>query len=338
MKNQRNNNIEVFRCLLMFMVVLSHAFCHGRWQSDTSLWTLIYSTLIIWHVDGFVAISGWFGIRFSWRKLLNLWGIIAFYTILGAAYLFVFDRCNFSVKSIVIHGGWFTGTYMMLMLLSPIVNAGLEGLAKTSKKSLVAAWCAFTFGMIANWAPAHLMTGINAYGVGSYSLVTLLYVYITARCARLLELDKLPLRKFLSLPVAFFLGIMIMGGMQILYMYLKGNVVVPADLKYWTNYDSPHVVGMAIGMLLLFASYIKVPERLGRMAAFCAPSMFGVYVMSDTTAFGPKIYQYMQNLCPYKGGVIWVLLTALVTYTVCLLFDLMRHCIVKSMDKRLKGE
>lgn len=69
-KKPRDGNIELLRCLLMFAVVLDHSAVFGpligSWQGEF----LFLATGPA--VSGFVAISGWFGIKFSWNKWLRL--------------------------------------------------------------------------------------------------------------------------------------------------------------------------------------------------------------------------------------------------------------------------
>ena len=324
---KRNASVETFRCLLMFLIVLGHAFSHGIWSTTTGWWTLLFSTLIIWHVDGFVGISGWFGIKFSWMKFARLWGLCLFYTVLGAAYQYCFARPSFSIKSLVVHGGWFTGTYMMLMMIAPILNAGLEQLHKKSPRALLAAWGGVALGVMANWCPGHLMTGMKVGGGHDYSILTMIFVYVSARCARLLELDRLPLRKLMLAPIAFVGGIVVLGGVQQLYMVaLKGLPFEPSSFRYWTVYQAPHVAAMAIGMVLIFVSHVKVPAVVGKFADFCAPSMFGVYLMSDTTSFGPLLYRIPQKWFS-DSNIPWlvIILTAISTFLICLAFDLCRR-------------
>lgn len=72
----RRPEVELFRCVLMFLIVLYHAYMHGIFGPEHSIarktwWGFLCSSMLVWHVDGFVAISGWFGIRFSFKKLIS---------------------------------------------------------------------------------------------------------------------------------------------------------------------------------------------------------------------------------------------------------------------------
>ena len=73
----RNGNIEAYRCLLMLLIVQYH-YAELLYPTSNAFWNILFTAFIFWHVDGFVAISGWFGIRFTWNKFLKLWGMITF--------------------------------------------------------------------------------------------------------------------------------------------------------------------------------------------------------------------------------------------------------------------
>jgi len=78
-RSTRSGGVELFRCILMFLIVLYHSWYYGLFGYEHgaypiySYWTLLFSAFILWHVDGFVAISGWFGIRFTLKVLGVIW-------------------------------------------------------------------------------------------------------------------------------------------------------------------------------------------------------------------------------------------------------------------------
>lgn len=66
---QREANIEVYRVALMFGICLLHTIGYG---GNTTPWM---QNVLLSCVVGFVFISGWFGVKFSWWKLVKLYGI-----------------------------------------------------------------------------------------------------------------------------------------------------------------------------------------------------------------------------------------------------------------------
>lgn len=80
--NKRNPSVDAFRCLLMLLIVVHHSACHGLYGAGGSDWlTPVFLTVLTyWHVDGFIAISGWYGVRFSLVKFSCLYGVVAFWS------------------------------------------------------------------------------------------------------------------------------------------------------------------------------------------------------------------------------------------------------------------
>lgn len=85
----RNSNIELLRFISMMMIMVLHFLGHSQnvWEggvsADILLWNLNES-ICISATSIFVLISGYFGIRFSFRKVLSLylqcfiWGLIGY--------------------------------------------------------------------------------------------------------------------------------------------------------------------------------------------------------------------------------------------------------------------
>lgn len=88
----RDASIDVFRCILMFLIVLHHSAFHGYWAADTSMWSLpvLFTLMIFWHVDGFLAISGWYGVKFSVKRFMRIFGVVAFYSVMRFVIVFFF--------------------------------------------------------------------------------------------------------------------------------------------------------------------------------------------------------------------------------------------------------
>lgn len=134
-QKERDSNFELLRLLAMFCIVAYHllglvwhnAEAHAHWQL-----TALTSPLHV-GVPVFVIISGWFGIRPSWRGVLRLLLCMALYYVPveavrlwreGAApgeWLRVgqfFSQTPY----------WFMQTYLWLYLVSPAVNLYLKGM------------------------------------------------------------------------------------------------------------------------------------------------------------------------------------------------------------------
>lgn len=59
---KRNANLDVLRCLAMFLIVLGHVYQHSIFYQTSSVLYFVFIGLTLWHVDAFLALSGWFGV------------------------------------------------------------------------------------------------------------------------------------------------------------------------------------------------------------------------------------------------------------------------------------
>lgn len=113
----RNANLDVFRCFAMFAIVLCHVYQHDKTiVSATPARDFLFLNLIRWNVDAFLALSGWFGMKFSLKKFGKLWGFVAFYSAISI----VVGRFIMGVATpIKIDGEWFGNAYLCLLLIVP---------------------------------------------------------------------------------------------------------------------------------------------------------------------------------------------------------------------------
>lgn len=324
-KMGRNPSIEVLRCLLMFLIVLHHAWVNGPWYSNGALWTLVFSTFIHWHTDGFIGISGWFGINFRWKKFIKLWGLVAFY---GLIFGNGINAC------------WFGGNYLALMLCAPFVNAAVEGVASKGRDFALRVWGLVALALTLTWMPLHGFTAVNAVGGTQFSFTTFVFVYATARLARLLLNHPLPLRKVLIGPIVFFSSILMIGGSKTLLQVYRG---VPQGASAWdwlTVYNAPHVWIMAFSMLMLFVWHVRVPAWLGRLCAFLAPSLFSVYLIHACNDVGTGVIcsaekWLMMNTCLDPCSIL--MFVSVVVFLVSVLIDLLRRMLLSLIEPLMRG-
>lgn len=90
MKAKRNSSIELLRYLLMFFIVIWHSLVHGIGLTNIGgipdfgikyLPSLIICSIVCVSVDCFMFISGYFGIRFTWKGFISIVFSCLFYSI-----------------------------------------------------------------------------------------------------------------------------------------------------------------------------------------------------------------------------------------------------------------
>lgn len=134
----RCSNIELLRICLMSMIVLWHIIIHGIINSNFQLSLLEKMklggglSLICYHVNTFILISGYYGIKLSKHNFLSYCFQIFFYVFIAyILYLYTDNEkdglLEFDIRQLFpihFHGLWFAKNYLFLMLLAPFINCG----------------------------------------------------------------------------------------------------------------------------------------------------------------------------------------------------------------------
>jgi len=185
-------SIEVLRVLLMFLIVLYHSHLFGIYKDVNNAWSFILTALITWHVDGFVVISGWFGIKFKVVKWIRLYSVILFYSLID---FIASGHWNFAC-------GWFGASYLLLMLIAPFIDLGVEALMAKPYNERLGYFSLLVMAMVLSWLPIASIVGMGftAVGISSHSLACIVFLYIVARLFRRSNINIDP-RCFLLLAI-----------------------------------------------------------------------------------------------------------------------------------------
>lgn len=143
---KRKSGIELLRIIAMFLVLMIHA---NRWDVKYPTLDAInqplstgivigIQTLCCICVNVFILISGWFGIHFSFRGMFRfifqcfffLFGIYFIMVITGIRKI---DLQGIAGCLCLLKWNWFIKAYLLLYILSPILNRFLE---TTNRKEL----------------------------------------------------------------------------------------------------------------------------------------------------------------------------------------------------------
>ena len=177
MNKYRNSGLDLFRCVLTYGICVYHAFFLGGGNGfESRIWT--------WCVPGFAMLSGYYGVRFSFKKIIHLWSIAAICN------LFPVILCSCNAKYVregcgyisYIHGNWYLMAYTILILFSPMINSWLKYMHLTKDyKGLVG------IGVIAVWSWFSEQWGTRNYvprvaGLGALSFSSILVAYVVAWC------------------------------------------------------------------------------------------------------------------------------------------------------------
>lgn len=186
-KVKRNSSVEFLRLFFMLGIVLYHVYCHGshlnlEWLysqcgSYDKVWNMLFYALGKTGITGFMFISGLYGVNGS-KKIINFIFVTAFYGFILMLYSGISLR-KIMLLPLSFDLWWYVSCYVVLMLVSPIINKGIETLSKKQLEIIVWGMLVYTYVLgFFNWAD-------------SRDFILLFTIYLFARYIKLCPQNKL---------------------------------------------------------------------------------------------------------------------------------------------------
>lgn len=255
----RNTHVEILRFVLMVAIFLWHTIVlgfgfvdgqQGMFEYDGNMLVMFFlCSLLAPATYCFVFISGYYGIKFSYSKLLNLllWLIIA--AVLCAAYRYWQGQVSWyevyaSFLPLVHNKWWFITAFVTLFLVAPFINTAIQHL---SSKQIIGVLLVLYGILMYRW----LLLVPNA---GS-SFIGLLFVYVLARY---MAMNKLSLSK--KKASLLFIGSLVFTTCVAcaLYYGLRGHLesLYAQRIVFQVYaYCNPLIVMMAVSLFFIVVSY-----------------------------------------------------------------------------------
>lgn len=314
-KKPRDTSVELYRVSLMFGICLLHSI---SFSDHIRPWL---ANILLSCVNGFVFISGWYGMRFAPSKVLRLYGVSLFAAIVvvGIGWietgvepkiivglLAIWDQCK---------APWFLNAYLFLMLLAPLVDAALEHLDNRRLLMTFVPFFILTFGWsFGSELPVLSQLLPGTAGLGSYTGLTLTGVYAVGRLCRRFEADRLSAR-------------------------LLGVVLIPLLVLTAIglgDYASPFATALAAVTFLLFKR-LRLPTWLARVFLFLGSSMFAVYLLHTNRVGLPFLINTQRVLIDKVGIPLYpsFVLSALVVFVIAIATDMVRRCFCRMLKRPL---
>lgn len=330
MLKERKSNLEALRIVSMMMVVLVHIdgaslglpSIKGDLQALTSrdVWCLAVESITIIGVNCFTLISGYFGIKLRLKGVLSFLFQCVFYSVLIASLAPWLLGIAFSWKEwgeswlVLSHTDlWYVPAYFCLMLLSPLLNAGVD---KLSRREF--AWILVIFLLFNIWSGWWWDGAFNPTG---YTVMQLILMYLIGRYIgkyigknieakeiieeeeiigeedpRLMPRHGVEKRRHLK----------IQGKRRYLAMMGSGGYVAAIGMVFLSSlylepvkafaYNSPMVILASVSFFILFLSF----RFHSRWANYIARSAFAVYLIHKAPEIWgnfmrPEIYNLWQS-------------------------------------------
>jgi surface polysaccharide O-acyltransferase-like enzyme len=355
----RQSNFELMRIVSMFMIVLFHIIIHGK-LIDHSFGTLhILLEFIICicsvHVNSFVLLTGYFqhSKQFKMNSLLKIVNSMWFYKVV---IIIVFIITNilyiFPINKILefiplsYNEYWFVGCYIILYILSPILNKVIQNIdQKEFKRILVILF------IVVSILPTITkeLAFANNYG---FSVSNFIFLYFVGAYLNKYPLDKSKIFNGLTknaiklIFLIMFIGLATIKllsskfGEQILNYGTIMNYIGSILYKYsqigytWQTYDSPILIFQTIAYFQFF-SMLNFKSKFVNYLASCT---LGVYLIHDNPYVHSILYSKILKLIYInfvnKLLIIKIFIYAITIFVVCIIIEILRQLLFKFIYNR----
>lgn len=319
----RLSNFELLRLVAMLLVLLLHcnysvfgAVTQADIASDAfiAFFRIFSEQACLVCVNIFVLISGWFGIKYSYKGIAN----ILFQTIfLGwfvavILYPLTHELPVVEMMKLSYLGSfyWFVPSYLILYVSAPMLNAFVKASDKqTVFRFLIGFFLLeFTLGWLFDW---------EHYGLG-YSAISFFGLYVLARYIRMYGTES----HYFCMNSSIYLKC------YLLLTIIPSAIIYASVSRFNYNcnqlaYSSPFIIGSSV-CLLLFFSKLEIQSRVINWASASAFSMYLIQLH-------PSVWPHWRTFClsiadsyTWGGQLLIIILLCVAFALVCILLDQVR--------------
>lgn len=330
----RNSNLEILRIISMILIVAHHYAVHGF---TTIEMTYSFNRYIVGFlslggklgVACFVLISGYFMVysKFTLYKLIKLVAQTWFYSVgIGLLFLFILTPVEpiglTSIIKMMLPIGyskyWFMTDYIILMLISPILNLTISKMSKKSHRNLL-------IGAMILWSIMPKFTAAS-YGYGDELGWVILLYFFAAYIRKYTNLEKNNAHKHLIVAIASYSMVIISNILLIYLGHVTGIDIFTEHSTNFSSLNSPFILVTAVELLI---GFIKLKPHYNKGINKLAGATLGVYLIHDNGMFRPYLWRIiLKNPEMYSSNVLFVhaLVSIVLVYIVCSCIDLIRQC------------
>ena len=283
---KRESNFELLRIVLMLLIIVGHLLLNseklGAIGTKEYYITNIMRSFTVFGVNGFILLSGYFGINLNYKKLIRLDIKILFYTwiffvigIVSGIHQINIIKDILLIFPVITKRYWFITDYFVLCILSPFLNKFIQSLDREELKKLLLI-SGIIFYLIATFC--FMINADQIVNDSGYGMINFIYLYF----------------------IGFYLKHYYKGEhSSIFYFSIYGIISIMLFVVNWgmtkitgfyfdslISYNTIFVLGGAISLFLAFKN-LKIPTYtiINRSAAAC----LSIYVIHTN----PTISQFM---------------------------------------------
>lgn len=333
---KRDSRFELVRIISMIMIVAYHYTMYGNWSRE-GFNTIKIQFFRPWGQVGvalFVMITGYFlvnresDLNKSWQRVKRIWikTLIYSWIILLCAFVFHFGSFYkrdflYAFFPVIFDEYWFITSYIVLILLTPVLNIAVEKLSKRDLLRGVVVIIVFAdiVPFIKNDGTPNAPLG-NMFSVGAMLAPYLIAGYV--------KKYKIKIKTWQA-------GIMAIVGIVLEYLSLiiLKHGIMGLDIASFTFGLLPLIAAFGIFML-----FLNLKEFYSRWINWLASGVLASYLITEHPLFRIFFWQKLLNVGRFETPT-WLfiamgLLIAVVTVISCSILDQMYNFVSQKLNRK----
>lgn len=313
LKKERDSQFELLRIVAMFFVVTGHLIIKGAdtvgflspysIEKDGVTGVIIYA-YVVGGVNLFVMITGWFGLKRVIPGFVRLIvDCLVFGTVSYCLLMMLSPEAIFCIKHMIqsmrFTSNWFVVSYMMLLLVAPIIEKSLENTSTRQQSYWLLLLTVF------NLYFGYCLGKVNDNG---YNVVQFVWIYYVSRYLR-----ETKDRKWNQYLCKNGLIVYVIGTLLLAFVFIGASSMgYSIDAIRWFSYNNPLLMVSCIGLFAWFSN-LKFKSRIVNIVA---TAMFGVFLL-HTTPYVIPFRNEVTSVLFYQTGYVGIICEALLIIIVC---------------------
>ena len=350
-KTNRQSNLELMRIFSMFMIVLYHIIVHSQILQNTTgiiqmIIVFIKSTIFI-HVDSFVLLTGYFQYtkKLKISKIINLYNEAWFYKILICIVLLL---CGFNLSKYRIFTQltpmffddyWFIITYLLLLIVSPILNNVINNTSKRDlKKFILILFIVFSF--------IPTITADKFYNTTfGYSLGNFILLYFIGAYLHINPINKMYLFKNYSknMKILLYFAIFLFcSTINFILFYFNSALPVLGTISRIISVTIGHMISaysnpiLIVQVIMYFSIFINLDIKNSKFINYISSLTLGIYLISDNSQVRSILYTVILKIPTTNIGyeiIYKIFIYAILIFIICAIIEAVRKFFAQMIAK-----
>jgi len=341
-ESKRMPNIELLRIIAMLMIMVLHYMNQGKILNHVKPGQGGY--YLIWVIEGicyisvncYMIISGFFGWKseFRWKRILNLYAEVWFYTILLtiAAVVTGLETVTpgriLELLPVLSRNNWYVTVYFAICILMPILNTAVRTLSRKAIRSVIV-----VLFILFSVVPT-LLFPADPFGIASgSSILWYVFVYLTGAY---IGKYGFHIPKYLYLLMG--VSVLVIPASKFLVDYCQRRYGILSGYGYFMyRYNSIPAFLASVAFFMMFLkidnSKIRMAETVNRIGG----TTFGIFYIHSFVLIRDHLWVGLGSLRyenPYRL-LLWGGMIIIAVFAVCCVIDLSRKQLFLLFDSCL---